>query len=212
MDSLSSTEIAWTDEQRAELVATASESLQRLTRLVENLLDMSRLQAGALSIFPEPTRLDEVVPLVLDAFGSSANRVELDLPATLPEVMADAALLERVVANVVANALRFTSADQPPRLSASSHGDWVELRVIDHGPGVPHTDWERIFTPFQRLGDTDNTTGVGLGLALARGLTEAMGGHLAPEETPGGGLTMVVQLRTVGPGPNHSDVAELSLA
>jgi two-component system sensor histidine kinase KdpD len=194
IDSLGNEDVPWTDEHRAELIATASESLERLTRLVENLLDMSRLQAGALPVFLEPTRLDEVVPLVLDALGETAARVEVELPDTLPEVRADPALLERVVANLLANALRFSAPDTPPRLSGSTHGPWVELRIIDVGPGVPHADWERIFTPFQRLGDTDNTTGVGLGLALARGLAEAMGGHVVPEGTPGGGLTMIVQL------------------
>jgi len=212
VDSLDNTDIPWTPEQHAELVATARESLQRLTRLVENLLDMSRLQAGALSVFPEPTRLDEVVPLALDTFGSEANAVRIEIPSSLPEVRADPALLERVIANVVANALRFSSLQAPPQLTASAHADCVELRVIDHGPGVPHTDWERIFTPFQRLGDTDNTTGVGLGLALARGLTEVMGGHLIPEETPGGGLTMVVQLRSAEPPAPGAGVTELTTA
>jgi two-component system sensor histidine kinase KdpD len=210
VDSLGNDNVPWTPEQRAELVATADESLETLTRLVENLLDMSRLQAGALSVFPEPTRFDEVIPLVLDALGPSSALVELDLPDTLPEVKADPALLERVIANLLANALRFSSPQTPPRLSASQHGQWVELRVIDFGPGVPHTDWERIFTPFQRLGDTDNTTGVGLGLALARGLSEAMGGHLLPEETPGGGLTMIVQLPANQPptaGPLFTEMA-----
>jgi two-component system sensor histidine kinase KdpD len=194
IDSLGNEGVPWTAEQREELIATARESLDRLTRLVENLLDMSRVQAGALPVLMEPTRLDEVIPLVLDALGDSAAHVKVDLPDTLPEVRADPALLERVIANLLANALRFSSPEAPPRLSGSTHGQWVELRVIDYGPGVPHTDWERIFTPFQRLGDTDNTTGVGLGLALARGLAEAMDGRIVPEETPGGGLTMIVQL------------------
>jgi two-component system sensor histidine kinase KdpD len=88
----------------------------------------------------------------------------------------------------------------------------VELRVIDFGPGVPHTDWERIFTPFQRLGDTDNTTGVGLGLALARGLAEAMGGRIVPEETPGGGLTMIVQLAVHGAPTPGSTPTEMALS
>jgi two-component system sensor histidine kinase KdpD len=109
-------------------------------------------------------------------------------------VLADPDLLERVIANVAANAIRFAPAGTHPIVTGSNHGYDVQLRIIDRGPGVPEEDREAIFTPFQRLGDTDPTTGVGLGLALARGLTEAMGGQLFPEETPGGGLTMVIQL------------------
>ena len=187
VDSLSNTDIDWADDERAELLATARESLERLTRLVENLLDMSRLQAGALTVFNAATRLDEVVPIALDAIGPEASRVAVDIPDSLPELIADPALLERVIANVTANAIRFSPPDAPPRLSASAHSEWVELRVIDRGPGIPPADRDNIFTPFQRLGDTDNTTGTGLGLALSRGLTEAMGGHLIPEDTPAAG-------------------------
>ncbi|HEX3906324.1 MAG TPA: DUF4118 domain-containing protein [Mycobacteriales bacterium] len=194
VDSLTNADIAWSDEERRELLATARESLQRLTRLVENLLDMSRVQAGALSMFCEPTRLDEVVPLALDTLGCQATDVEIALPHSLPEVMADPALLERVIANVVANAIRYAPAGTHPLITGSTHGYDVQLRIIDRGPGVPESSKEAIFTPFQRLGDHDPTTGVGLGLALARGLVEAMGGQLSPEETPGGGLTMVMQL------------------
>jgi two-component system sensor histidine kinase KdpD len=201
VDSLSTTDIVWAAEEREELLATARESLERLTRLVENLLDMSRLQADALSVFNTPTRLDEVIPLALDALGPEAERVIVDVPESLPEVIADPALLERVIANVTANAIRFSPPDEWPRLRASAHSDWVELRVIDRGPGIPAADRDHVFTPFQRLGDTDNTTGTGLGLALSRGLTEAMGGQLIPEDTPGGGLTMVVRLqRARAPG------------
>jgi two-component system sensor histidine kinase KdpD len=201
VDSLSSTDIVWAAEEREELLATARESLERLTRLVENLLDMSRLQADALHVLNTPTRLDEVIPLALDALGPQAEGVSVDIPVSLPEVIADPALLERVIANVTANAIRFSPPDAPPRLNASTHSHWVELRVIDRGPGIPEADRDHIFTPFQRLGDTDNTTGTGLGLALSRGLTEAMGGQLIPEDTPGGGLTMVIQLlRARAPG------------
>jgi two-component system sensor histidine kinase KdpD len=194
IDGLTNSDISWTDEERDELLATARESLQRLTRLVENLLDMSRVQAGALSMFCEATRLDEVVPLALDALGCEASSVEIALPDSLPEVLADPALLERVIANVAANAIRFAPAGTHPLITGSTHGYDVQLRIIDRGPGVPESEREAIFTPFQRLGDHDPTTGVGLGLALARGLTEAMGGQLTPEETPGGGLTMVLEL------------------
>jgi two-component system sensor histidine kinase KdpD len=125
--------------------------------------------------------------------------VDLRITDDLPEVLADPGLLERIVANLSANALRHSPPDARPVLSASVLGDRVELRVVDRGPGVPERDWDRIFVPFQRLGDRDNTTGVGLGLALSRGLAHAMGGTLTPEHTPGGGLTMVFSLPIAEP-------------
>jgi two-component system sensor histidine kinase KdpD len=192
--SLRSPDIPWTPEDTAELLATADESLDRLTHLVENLLDMSRLQAGALSLFPRPAGLDEVVARALDAIGPPGRGCRVDVPDTLPAVSADPAILERIVVNLTENALRYAPSARPPLLAGSAHGDRVELRVVDRGPGIPEADKERMFVPFQRLGDTDNTTGVGLGLALSRGLTEAMGGTLTAEDTPGGGLTMVVSL------------------
>jgi two-component system sensor histidine kinase KdpD len=194
---LRSHDMPWSADEQAELLATADESLDRLTRLVENLLDMSRLQAGALSVFPRPVGLEDVLPYVLDELGSPGRAVDLRIPADLPEVHADPGLLERIVANLAANALRHSPPDARPMLSASGLGDRVELRVVDRGPGVPESAWDRIFVPFQRLGDRDNTTGVGLGLALSRGLAEAMGGTLTPEHTPGGGLTMVLSLPAV---------------
>ena len=130
-------------------------------------------------------------------------------------MLADPGLLERVLANVGANALRYSPPEWPPHLTCSQLGDRVEVRIIDRGPGIPPDDWDRVFLPFQRLGDTDNTTGIGLGLALSRGLTEAMGGSLEPEETPGGGLTMVVSLPAAtgmapaSPGRRERDEAAL---
>jgi len=165
-----------------------------LTHLVENLLDMSRLQAGALSLFPRPVGLDEIVARALDDLDPLGRDITVEIPESLPAVLADPAILERVVVNLTENALRYSPAGKPPLLSASALGDRVELRVTDRGPGIPEEDRERMFIPFQRLGDTDNTTGVGLGLALSRGLTEAMGGTLTAEDTPGGGLTMTVSL------------------
>jgi two-component system, OmpR family, sensor histidine kinase KdpD len=199
VDSLANTDIDWADSERAELVATAHESLERLTRLVDNLLDMSRLQAGALAVFNAEVRLEEIVPIALDAIGADASQVRVELPESLPDVLADAALLERAIANITANAIRFSPPHQPPILAASAHAEWVELRIVDRGPGVPADERDNIFTPFQRLGDTDNTTGTGLGLALSRGLVEAMGGHVIPEDTPGGGLTMVIQMKRARP-------------
>ncbi|HSZ40569.1 MAG TPA: ATP-binding protein [Trebonia sp.] len=187
-------DVAWDEEDTDELLATADESLDRLTHLVENLLDMSRLQAGALSLFPRPAGLDEIVAGALTNLDPLGRDVKVDIPESLPAVLADPAILERVVVNLTENALRYSPPGQPPLLTASALGDHVELRVVDRGPGLPEEDRERMFVPFQRLGDTDNTTGVGLGLALARGLTEAMDGTLTAEDTPGGGLTMAVSL------------------
>ena len=192
--SLRSPDMHWDAADTEELLATADESLDRLTRLVANLLDMSRLQAGALSLFPRPAGLDEVVALALDDLGPAGREITVEIPETLPAVRVDPAILERVIVNLTENALRYSPAGKAPLLSASALGDRVELRVVDRGQGISDADKDRVFVPFQRLGDTDNTTGVGLGLALSRGLTEAMGGTLTAEDTPGGGLTMTVSL------------------
>jgi two-component system, OmpR family, sensor histidine kinase KdpD len=208
--SLRSNDVQWGEEDRDELLATADESLDKLTHLVDNLLDIARLQAGALSVFPRPADLEEIVSRALDDLGPAAQDVLVEIPRKLPEVRVDPAILERVIANVTANALRYSPPGSPPLLTASTLGDRVELRIVDRGPGIPEEDWDRVFVPFQRLGDTDNTTGVGLGLALSRGLTEAMGGSMDPEQTPGGGLTMAITLpaaaapaRAVAGGPGQ---------
>ena len=192
--SLRSAEVAFDEADRAELLATAEESLDRLISLVANLQDMSRLQAGALGMSPVSVGLEDVVPRALDELGEAGHRVRVRIPDDLAAVRADPGLLDRVLVNLVGNALRFSPPQRPPVITARAGDGLVELRVIDRGPGIPPEAWERVFLPFQRLGDRDNHTGVGLGLALSRGLTEAMGGTLRPERTPGGGLTMVVAL------------------
>lgn len=194
VSSLRSPDIELDPDDSAELLSAADVSLDRLASLVDNLLDMSRLQAGALSIELEPVALDEVVARAVDDLGENSKTVGIDLVEDLPLVMVDAGLAERVLANLVSNAARYAPAGRPPCVTASRLGNQVQVRVVDRGPGIPAEDRERVFLPFQRMGDTDNTTGIGLGLALARGLTEAMGGTLEPEETPGGGLTMVMTL------------------
>ncbi len=205
--SLRSNDIEWDAEDHDELLATADESLDKLSRLVDNLLDMSRLQAGALALFPRPADLSEIVARSLDDLGPAARAVTVDIPDDLPEVAVDPGILERVIANLTANALRYSPAGSPPALTGSSLHDRVELRIIDRGPGIPTEHRHKMFVPFQRLGDTDNTTGVGLGLALSRGLTEAMGGTLEPDETPGGGLTMTLSL-PAAPGPATAPTGE----
>lgn len=191
--SLRSAEVKLDLEDRAELLATAEESLESLASLVTNLLDASRLQAGVLGVSLQPTALDDVVGDALDELGLAPGEVHLEL-GSVPVATADAVLLRRAVVNLLANALRFSPANTAPVIATSEFAGHVQLRVIDTGPGIPAERRGDVFTAFQRLGDTDNTTGVGLGLALSKGFVEAMGGTLEVEDTPGGGLTMVIEL------------------
>ena len=202
VSSLRSTDVSWSAEERGELLESADVSLHRLGRLVADVLDLSRLRAGALSIRVGPMWLDDVVSPALDELGEPARDVRVDLPDDLPPALGDAALVTRAVVNVLANALRFAPPGQPPSVTGRAGPSGVELRVVDRGPGVSVADRDRVFLPFQRLGDTDNTTGLGLGLALSRGLVEAMDGTLRIEDTPGGGLTMVLRLP---PAPSPAD-------
>jgi two-component system sensor histidine kinase KdpD len=201
---LRSRDIELTAADHDDLLATAEESLDLLARLAAGLLDVSRLQAGALPVFPRPANLGEIIARSLDDIGPRARAVTMGIPSELPEVMVDPPIMERVVVNVTDNALRYSPAGSPPLLTASARGDRIELRVVDRGPGVPEADRDRMFMPFQRLGDTDSTTGVGLGLLVARGLTEAMRGTLEPEQTPGGGLTMTIALPAAPGPPRHA--------
>lgn len=182
------------ESDRDELLETADGALDRLTGLVDNLLDMSRLQVGAMPVHLRPVPVEDVISRALDDLGVQPRTVLLEVADDLPPVLADPGLLERVVANLVANAQRYAPPDLPPVVGAARVGDRVILSVVDRGPGIPAEARGRVFQPFQRLGDTDPGAGIGLGLALARGLVEAMGGTLTPRETPGGGLTMLVSL------------------
>lgn len=193
--SLRSDEVEWSEEDSDELKAAIEESVDRLELLVGNLLDMSRLQAGALAAHPEPVDLGEVVPATI-ATLSDPDRVEWTIAPDAREAWADAGLLDRVLGNIAENALRYQPAASPVEVSASRVADRVELRVVDNGVGVPSDQQERIFQPFQRHGDAPSGDGIGLGLAVARGLAEAMGGRVSSEPTPGGGLTVVIALPT----------------
>jgi len=200
---LRSGDIKLTADDHDELLATADESLDLLTRLAASLLDVSRLQAGVFPVFPRPADLQEIITRSLGDIGKPARAVTIRIPPELPAVMVDPPIMERVIANVVANALRYSPDGSPPLLTASAGGGRIKLRVMDRGPGVPEADRDQMFVPFQRLGDTEGTTGVGLGLAVARGLTEAMHGTLEPEQTPGGGLTMAISVPAAAGQPRH---------
>ncbi|MGW1536734.1 sensor histidine kinase [Streptomyces aureus] len=209
VSSLRSDDVAWSDEDRAELLEGIEDGADRLDHLVGNLLDMSRLQTGTVTPLFREIDLDEVVPMAL--LGVPEGSVDLDIPESLPMVAVDAGLLERAVANLVENAVKYSPPDARVLVAASAMADRVEVRVVDRGPGVPDEAKDRIFAPFQRYGDAPRGTGVGLGLAVARGFAEAMGGTLNAEDTPGGGLTMVLTVRAVDHRPDlaaRSAVAE----
>lgn len=199
VSSLRAEDVAFSPADTAELLATIEESIDQLTALVGNLLDSSRLAAGV--VHPDLRRvyLEETVQRALISIGKGAtgfyrsaiDRVKVDVGDAV--VLADAGLLERVLANLIDNALRY-APNCVVRVNAGRVGDRVLINVIDEGPGIPHGTEEQIFEAFQRLGDHDNTTGVGLGMSVARGFVEAMGGTIAAGDTPGGGLTVVVEL------------------
>ncbi|WP_405994674.1 DUF4118 domain-containing protein [Streptomyces sp. NBC_00986] len=198
VSSLRSEDVAWSEEDQAELLAGIEDGADRLDNLVGNLLDMSRLQTGTVTPIIREADLDEVIPMALG--GVPEDSVELDIPESLPMVPVDKGLLERAVANIVENAVKYSPERTPVLVKASAIADRVEIRVVDRGPGVPDEAKNRIFEPFQRYGDAPRGAGVGLGLAVARGFTEALGGTLSAEDTPGGGLTMVLSLH-LAPAP-----------
>ena len=191
VSTLRQTDVDWTPEDEAALLATIEENADRLDELIGNLLDMSRLHTGSLQPFLRPTAIDEVAPLALRGLDS---RLLLKVPDELPLVLADPGLLERVLANLFSNAARHSPTGSPPELTARAAGAAVELEIADHGPGVPDDEKERIFEPFVRLGNKAPGPGVGLGLAVAKGFAEAMGGTIEADTTPGSGLTIRLTL------------------
>ena len=192
VSSLRQTDVEWAAADEADLLATIEQNADRLDALIGNLLDLSRLHTGSLEPFLRPTAIDEVAPVALRGLDAAAQ-LEIAVPDGVPLVRADPGLLERVLANIFSNALRHSPMSRPPGLRARQAGETVVLEVVDHGPGVPGDGLkERIFEPFQRLDDRHG--GVGLGLAVAKGFAEAMGGTIAAVDTPGGGLTIRVAL------------------
>jgi two-component system sensor histidine kinase KdpD len=184
-------DVAWTPGEEAELLASIEESTDRLTVLVTNLLALSRIRAGALSVHLQEVGLDEVVGSALLGLGPAATGVLVDVPEDLPSVRTDPDLLEQVVANLVANAVRVDPVRTTVR--ATPVGSRVVLEVVDHGPGVPEKQWDAMFEPFHRPGRATSDGG-GVGLAIVRGFCAAMGAPVAPAHTPGGGLTMSITL------------------
>ena len=196
VNSLRQPDLDWSPAEVAEFLATVEDETDRLTNLVDNLLDMSRINADAIAPALRSTILDEVVPAAVASLGPRARDVVIDVNESALAVRADPALLERVVANLIDNAVAHSRDGATVRVEAGDAAGRILLRVIDQGPGVPPGDRERLFHPFQRMGDgaPRHGAGVGLGLAVARGFSRAMGGEVTIEDTPGGGATLVVEL------------------
>jgi two-component system sensor histidine kinase KdpD len=187
-------DIEWSDEDRTELLETIEVSADRLTELVTNLLGMSRIQAGTVELATRDVDLEEVVSRAVVGLDTRGHELKFDLEREVSAVRADAGLLERAVANVIDNALKWSPAGGSITVRSDEHGDRVVLLVVDQGPGIPVADRLRVFEPFQRSGDRPTIAGTGLGLAVARGFVELMGGEVDVEDTPGGGTTMVISL------------------
>jgi two-component system sensor histidine kinase KdpD len=185
--------VAWKPEQVAEAHATIEEEADRLNRLVGNLLDASRLQIGALAVDLEPTSIDAVLAAVARGIGAPEGAVEWRAVPGDGVVIADAALLERSLDNVVRNALRHSPPGAAVTVDVGRVNDQFHIRVIDHGPGVQMAERLRVVQPFQRLDDF-SADGVGLGLSIAQGFVDAMHGSFSLDDTPGGGLTVTVAL------------------
>ena len=191
VSTLRQTDVEWTATQRGELLAAIEESADRLDVIVENLLDASRLEAGALSVQAVPVALDEVIGAALLSVPGARERVAVDVPDDLPLVQADPGLLERVLANLLENAVRHGGGG-PVEVSATAGEMDARVKIVDHGPGVPESQLDRLFQPFQRL--EGGGPGTGLGLTVARGFMEAMDGVLIADGSSGGGLTMRLRL------------------
>jgi two-component system, OmpR family, sensor histidine kinase KdpD len=213
VSTLRQTDVEWTEADEAALLATIEKSADRLDALIGNLLDMSRLTTGSLQPFLRATAIDEVAPVALRGLdGGSA--LELAVPDGLPLVLTDPGLLERVLANLFANALAYSPPGRPAQLRACQSDGAVLLEIVDHGRGVPDELKERMFEPFQRLdergADPSGGTGVGLGLAVVKGFLDTMGGTVQAADTPGGGLTMRVLLPCAAPAASSASARTAS--
>jgi two-component system sensor histidine kinase KdpD len=186
---------------RAELLATIQEEGHRLNRLVRNLLDMTRLQAGALVVKKEWQAVEEVIGSALtrleDRLG--ARPVDTQVPHDLPMAPFDSILLEQVLVNLLENAIKYTPEGSPLEIAARSVPDAIEIAVSDRGPGVAPEDVERVFEKFYRAGE--GRGGVGLGLTICRGIVTAHGGRLWVENRPGGGASFRFTIPLQGTAP-----------
>jgi two-component system, OmpR family, sensor histidine kinase KdpD len=194
--SLLSAEVEWDASTTQEFVITINEQADRLELLLEGLLDLSRIQEGALKAVAKPVSIKQIVEMAIDTLSLERSRVVTDISAQIDAITADEGLLGSAIANVIANGVTWSPAEIPVLVDVRPERETVAIRVIDRGPGVPLQLRTAIFLPFCRFADADGSKeGFGLGLAVARAFVEANGGNLTVEDTPGGGATFVFRLR-----------------
>jgi two-component system sensor histidine kinase KdpD len=193
VSSLRQDDVAWTEDAEDEFLASIENDTDRLTRLITNLLDLGRLEAGVLTPIPRPMSIGSIIEVVVADHGDP-ERLDVRVPHDLPDVRIDAALVERALDNLVGNALKYSPAGAKVTVTGRAVGDEIEICVIDNGPGIPASQHHVVIRPFHRLDDTKQAGGLGLGLAIADRLLAAVGGRLELRETPGGGLTTATML------------------
>jgi len=179
-------------DERNAVLGGVEVQVRQLTRLVVNLIDAGRLEAGEVAVHAEPVQLDVVMRNAITNVDTRGHTVESDVPNDLPELISDPVLVQRVIANIVSNACRFGPLDKPVTIKASVVGDFVEVLVVDRGPGMPVALRDAVVAPIHRL--SGNQLNAGLSLTVASGFTQLLGGRILFEDTPGGGLTVAVEL------------------
>jgi two-component system sensor histidine kinase KdpD len=180
-------------DERSELTDVITTETQRLTHLVEDLLDLSRLESGTAEPRPEPSSIEEVLDAAVHAPSIRGARLDIELDGDLPPVQVDPAQLERVLSNLLENAVRFSANGEAVAVRASTAGTRLQLRITDHGPGIAADDLERIFEPFYRAPGAAGH-GSGLGLAIAKGFVDGNGGRVWARSLPGQGATFTIDL------------------
>lgn len=194
VSSLRQTDIEWPAETQREFLASIESETDRLTSIVTNLLDLSRIEAGVLQPSLRDVSVEEIVPYVVQGFGNRSHLIGIENTGSLEDVYVDPALLERVLANLIDNALTWSGHEQPIVVRSHQSGNYVQVHIIDHGPGIPKDQKQKVRQAFHRLGDKRQYGGLGLGLAIADRLIVSMNGNLELRDTPGGGLTAVILL------------------
>jgi two-component system sensor histidine kinase KdpD len=190
VSSLRQPDIDWPQDVREDFLAAIETDTDRLTGIITNLLDLSRIEAGVLRPVLRKVSLEEILPTAVQ--GLSTQRITIDVPHDLSDMDSDPALLERVLANLMGNALTWSPADKPIIVRAHERDNFIQIHIIDYGIGIPHNQRASVLQPFHRLNDTTSSGGLGLGLAIADRLIASMNGRLELRDTPGGGLTAVV--------------------